>query len=108
LMFALPKQSMDMWQSTIGEVVALAPEHLSCYSLIIEDGTPFGDLHARGELALPGEDAEAEMYLWVIEALKSRGYEHYEISNFALPGRRSVHNQIYWRIGRYLGLGPGA
>lgn len=108
LMFALPGQSQSQWEETVRAVVALRPEHLSCYSLIIEEGTPFGDFHAAGKLGLPGEDAEYEMYAWVIDALGEAGYEHYEISNFALEGRRSVHNQIYWRSGRWLGLGPGA
>lgn len=108
LMFALPNQTMDQWKRTLDEILALQPDHLSCYSLIIEEGTPFGDRYALGQLPLPGEDAEADMYQYCIETLTQAGYEHYEISNFALPGKRSVHNQIYWRIGRYLGLGPGA
>lgn len=108
LMFALPGQSLKQWEETVRGVISLGPEHLSCYSLIIEDGTPFGDAFAVGKLSLPGEDAEYEMFEWVIGALKDAGYEHYEVSNFSLPGRRSVHNQIYWKSGRWLGLGPGA
>ena len=108
LMFALPGQEFETWRRTLEEVVALAPDHLSCYSLIIEEGTPFGDAFARGKLSLPGEEAELEMFEWAIGFLEANGYEHYEISNFARPGRRSRHNQIYWRNEPYLGLGPGA
>lgn len=108
LMFALPGQSIAQWQTSLQEALALRPEHFSCYSLIIEEGTPFGDAYQRGRLSLPGEDAEYEMYARAIDLLTGAGYEHYEISNFALPGKRSVHNQIYWQNGEWLGLGPGA
>ncbi len=108
LMFALPGQEIDTWRDTLKRVVDHGPDHLSCYSLIIEDGTPFGDAFANGRLSLPGEDAELEMYEWAIEYLTASGYEHYEVSNFARPGLRSRHNQIYWRNEPYLGLGPGA
>ena len=108
LMFALPGQSLATWQETLKQIADLRPDHISCYSLIVEEGTPFGDAHARGKLTLPGEDAELEMYEWAIEFLTACGYEHYEISNFALSGKRSRHNQIYWRNESYLGIGPGA
>jgi oxygen-independent coproporphyrinogen-3 oxidase len=107
-MFALPGQTMTQWKDTVEQAITLKPEHISCYSLIVEDGTPFGDRHSAGELTLPGEDAEAAMYEWVIERLGKAGYEQYEISNFALPGFRCAHNQIYWHNQWYLGLGPGA
>ena len=108
LMFALPGQTHRQWEETLRAALALRPEHFSCYSLIIEEGTPFGDAFHRGRLSLPGEDAEGDMYAWAIDTLTAAGYEHYEISNFALPGKRSVHNQIYWLNGEWLGLGPGA
>lgn len=108
LIFALPEQTIADWQHTLDRIIALRPDHLSCYSLIIEEGTPFGDRDKQGLLTLPGEDDEADMYEYAIEMLKNSGYDHYEISNFALPGKRSVHNQIYWRGGQYIGLGPGA
>jgi putative oxygen-independent coproporphyrinogen III oxidase len=108
LMFALPGQSLAQWEESVRQALSLRPSHLSCYSLIVEEGTPFGDAFRLGKLSLPGEDAEYEMFAWLIDALQAQGYEHYEISNFALPGRRSEHNQIYWRNGAWLGLGPGA
>lgn len=108
LMFALPGQTARQWEESLAAAVALRPEHLSCYSLIIEEGTPFGDAHQRGRLSLPDEDEEASMYQQAIDTLVQAGYEHYEISNFALPGKRSVHNLIYWENGEWLGLGPGA
>lgn len=108
LMFALPGQTIEAWRDTLKRIVDHGPDHLSCYSLIVEEGTPFGDAFARGKLSLPGEEAELEMFEWAIEHLTSSGYEHYEISNFAMPGKRSRHNQIYWRNEPYLGLGPGA
>lgn len=108
LMFGLPGQSPGQWQDTLGRVMELGPEHISCYSLIIEEGTPFGRAHAKGELPLPSEDEELAMYEWAIDALQAAGYVHYEISNFARPGRESRHNTLYWRIHPYLGLGPGA
>ena len=104
----LARPDQDQWEQTVQGVLELGPDHLSCYSLIIEEETPFGDAYARGKLSLPGEDAEYEMFAWAIDALTAHGYEHYEISNFALQGYRSEHNQIYWRSGRWLGLGPGA
>ncbi|HEX6972743.1 MAG TPA: radical SAM family heme chaperone HemW [Limnochordia bacterium] len=108
LMFGLPGQSAAQWDETLRRAIDLAPPHVSCYSLIIEEGTPYGEWYARGQLRLPGEDAEADMYERAIERLSAAGYEHYEISNFALPAHRSVHNQIYWRNEPYVGLGPGA
>ena len=84
----------------------LGPEHLSCYGLKVEEGTP---LFARRETAdLPGDEAQAEMYLQTVEALGQRGYAQYEISNFAKPGRESRHNLKYWTLGEYAGFGPGA
>ena len=108
LMFALPGQSLAQWEATLEAALELRPEHLSCYSLIIEEGTPFGELHARGKLSLPGEETERAMFDAARVRLAAAGYVHYEISNFAFPGRESRHNQLYWRIEPYLGLGPGA
>lgn len=108
LMFALPGQQPDQWQNTVEQVLEWQPEHISCYSLIIEDGTPFGDWYAAGRLSLPGEECEAGMYEWVIDRLQAAGYEHYEISNFARPGCHCIHNEIYWHNEWYLGVGPGA
>lgn len=108
LMFALPGQTLDQWQRTVQRVVDYAPEHLSCYSLIIEEGTPFGEAYRHGRLQLPPEEEELAMYEWLIFELRAGGYHHYEVSSFCLPGYESRHNTIYWRIDPYLGLGPGA
>lgn len=108
LMFALPGQDRAAWRRTLEETLALEPEHLSCYSLIVEEGTPFGDAYARGRLTLPGEDEELAMFEEAIARAQEAGYQHYEISNFARPGYASRHNTLYWRVEPYLGLGPGA
>lgn len=108
LMFALPGQTLPQWQDTVERALRLAPEHISCYSLIVEDGTPFGALQASGKLNLPAEDDEVAMYEWAMERLARAGYQHYEISSFARPGYRCRHNELYWRNEWYLGLGPGA
>lgn len=108
LMFGLPGQTLAQFQQTVERALELGPEHLSCYSLIIEDGTPFAFMHEAGRLALPDEDIQLAMYQWAIARLVQAGYEHYEVSNFALPGRRCQHNETYWRNEWYLGLGPGS
>jgi len=88
--------------------VNLGPEHVSLYELTIETGTPFADMHSRGELELPDEDLQIAMYEAANETLGAAGYERYEISNFAMPGFRSLHNQFYWRNHEYWGFGAGA
>lgn len=108
LMFGLPGQDLATWEQTLDEAVALEPEHLSCYQLIVEDGTLFGRLHAEGQLHLPGEEEELRMFERTRAKLRAAGFEMYEISNYAKPGRRCRHNMIYWRNERWLGLGPGA
>ena len=108
LMFGLPNQNAALWQSSLDRALALAPEHLSLYALTLEPGTRFERLHAGGKLDLPDEDAELAMYERSIERLTRAGLEHYEVSNFARPGFRSRHNQVYWRNEEYLGFGPGA
>lgn len=108
LMHGLPEQSLESWQGTLGEAVALQPEHISVYGLSVEAGTPFAHKAARGELDLPDEALAVAMFELTAEYLASCGYEHYEISNYALPGHRSRHNQVYWQRGNYLGFGAGA
>ena len=88
--------------------VALAPEHISAYGLTIEEGTPLAAQFAAGELELPDDETTAQMFSTTIEKLQTGGYEHYETSNFARPGRRSRHNQGYWQRKPYLGLGAAA
>lgn len=106
LIYGLPEQTLERWQRSLDAAIALAPEHLSCYALKVEPGTP---LYAqRDTLALPDDDAQADMYLYTAETLAAKGYEHYEISNFAQPGYASRHNLKYWALSEYLGFGPGA
>jgi oxygen-independent coproporphyrinogen-3 oxidase len=108
LIFGLPGQSLDRWKRNLDEILALDADHLSLYGLIIEEGTPFGRLHAQGRLEVPDDDVQAEMYECARAAMAAHGYEQYEISNFARPGHRCRHNEMYWRNGEYLGVGPGA
>lgn len=108
LMFGLPQQTSRLWQDTLEKALALGTEHLSLYALTLEPGTRFERLRAGGKLDLPDEDTELAMYEACIARLTAAGYEHYEVSNFARPGFRSRHNQVYWRNEEYLGFGPGA
>lgn len=108
LMTALPEQTMSSYLKSLEQAAALKPEHISAYSLIIEPGTPFEAMEARGELALPDEDEEREMYHLTRKFLSEMGYERYEISNYARPGYECRHNIGYWRGRDYLGLGLGA
>jgi len=108
LMFALPGETLEQWQSDLDKALELRPEHLSVYELTIEDGTPFGEALKRGDISVTDEDTRIEMYEAAIEKLTNAGYEHYEVSNFALPGRRSRHNTVYWTNHSYYGFGAGA
>lgn len=109
LMQAIPLQTIGSWRKTLMSVAALRPEHISAYSLIIEEGTPFYDrMHSQFPLALPDEDTEREIYYSTKELLEQFGYERYEISNYALPGKQCRHNIGYWSRENYLGLGLGA
>jgi len=108
LMFGLPGQSMEDWRASLAALIGLRPAHVTAYALTVEAGTRFGALERAGRLARPGEDEVADMYLAGHEALAAAGYEHYEISSYALPGRRSRHNSLYWTMGAYLGLGVSA
>ncbi|MDE6312311.1 MAG: radical SAM family heme chaperone HemW [Lachnospiraceae bacterium] len=119
LMLALPNQTLQDVKYNLREAVALKPEHLSCYGLIIEEGTPFFQEYQQQELrrqageervgdVLPGEELEREMYQWTCEFLHKEGYEQYEISNYSLKGYECRHNMKYWERGEYLGLGLGA
>lgn len=110
LMSALPGQTRESWKDTLKRVTDLNPEHISAYSLIIEDGTPFGEKYGseEGRKLLPDEDSEREMYHETKRFLQDCGYERYEISNYAKPGRACRHNIGYWTGLPYLGLGLGA
>ncbi len=106
LMYGLPGQTLAAWQETLVHVLNLAPEHMSCYALKVEPGTPLYDYK---ELCnIPNDDVQADMYLSAVEILKDHGYRQYEISNFARKGMVSRHNLKYWMGGEYLGFGPDA
>jgi oxygen-independent coproporphyrinogen-3 oxidase len=108
LIYGLPRQPMTAWQHTVREAIALRSDHLSLYALSLEEGTPLADAVAHGRLPPPDADLAADMYLWAEDALAAAGYQHYEISNWALPGRQCRHNLAYWLNESYLGLGAGA
>lgn len=104
IMSALPGQSLDSYLVTVCRVIGLHPEHVSAYSLILEEGTPFYDM----ELDLPDEELDRRMYHETGRMLKEAGYHRYEISNYSGQGYECRHNKVYWRRGDYLGLGLGA
>ncbi len=108
LMYGIPAQTLESWSATLAGVLALNPEHVSLYSLTVEAGTPFFEMYNSGNLSLPGEDIEADMYELAIETFTSAGYLHYEISNFARPGFECAHNLTYWHNEPYFGFGAGA
>ena len=107
LIYGLPGQTMTDWEDTLAAALALAPEHISCYGLKVEENTPLFTRVAAG-LAIPDGDEQADLYLRGIEILQEAGYHQYEISNFAKPGKESRHNLKYWMGREYLGFGPGA
>ncbi len=104
LMYGLPKQTMTDWKNTLNCAVEFGTEHISCYSLKIEEGTPFSKM----DLDLPDDDAVADMYEAAVEFLGGQGYERYEISNFAKAGCESRHNLKYWKCDDFVGIGAGA
>lgn len=108
LMFALPGQTLKDWEETLRCVVSYDMPHLSAYSLIIEEGTPFYALYEKGELELAEDVLDRQMYDFAKRFLKEKGYNHYEISNWALPGMACKHNKVYWQQQPYIGLGLGA
>lgn len=108
VMTAVPGQSEQMLEATLKKVIELDPEHVSAYSLSIERGTPFFEQFGDVEGPVVGEETERKLYWLTVDMLKSSGYRHYEISNFAKPGFESRHNSGYWKRVHYLGLGLGA
>ncbi|SHE33662.1 radical SAM family heme chaperone HemW [Alkalibacter saccharofermentans] len=107
LMMGLPGQKLEGFKEGLKKILDLKPEHLSCYGLVLEEGTPLYKQALSGSFKLD-EDLEREMYHMLIESLAKAGYIHYEISNFALPGFSSRHNMVYWNLDDYVGLGLGA
>lgn len=110
IMAALPGQTMESYRETLEKVLSLnpPPKHISAYSLIVEEGTPFAELNEQKKLCLPEEETEREMYWDTHKILLEAGYEHYEISNYAMPGYACRHNVGYWKRRDYLGFGIGA
>ena len=106
LMYGLPGQSLEQWEATLHNVLQLAPEHISCYGLKVEEGTPLYEIQDACNLA--DDDTQADMYLSAIRILRDHGYRQYEISNFSRKGHVSRHNLKYWNGGEYLGFGPDA
>ncbi|MFY8093213.1 MAG: radical SAM family heme chaperone HemW [Niveispirillum sp.] len=108
LIYARPQQTVAAWRDELSRALDHAVGHLSLYQLTIEEGTQFHTLHARGELVLPEEEVQGELYAATQEVLNQAGLPAYEVSNHARPGQESRHNLTYWRYGDYIGIGPGA
>lgn len=108
LMFALPGQRVRAWESNLDRALGLQPEHLSLYGLTLEPNTPFYKQHLKGQLELPDDEAQVAMYDLAAQKADAAGFVHYEISNFAHPGRECAHNLCYWRHEDYAAYGPGA
>ena len=106
LIYGLPAQTREDWEATLQNVLTLKPEHISCYGLKVEEGTPLYE--SRDFMRLPDDDAQADMYMATVEILRSKGFKQYEISNFCKRGYESKHNLKYWTGGEYLGFGPDA
>jgi oxygen-independent coproporphyrinogen III oxidase len=105
LIYGLPGTDGAGWERTVAGVLAWAPDHLSAYALSLDEGSLWSAAGVRG---LPGEDEAAAQYRTLTRLARAAGYEHYEVSNYARPGHRSAHNQLYWRAEEYLAFGPGA
>jgi oxygen-independent coproporphyrinogen-3 oxidase len=108
LIFGVPGQSLDDWRADLDRALGLRPDHLSTYGLTYEKGTPLWKDRERGQVKSLDEETELAMYLEAIDRLGAAGFEHYEISNFARPGRRCRHNEAYWANHAYFGFGVGA
>ena len=108
LIYALPEQTMESWRETIHTAIQLGVQHISCYCLSYEDGTPLTRLLDDGKISRADEDTENKLYDELCEILTANGFIHYEVSNFALPNRQSKHNSSYWNNTPYIGLGAGA
>jgi oxygen-independent coproporphyrinogen-3 oxidase len=108
LIFGVPGQTPEQWRDDLGKALELAPDHISAYGLTYEKGTPLWKQRQRGEVQPVGEDQEVEMFRDATEILGAAGYEQYEISNYAKPGKRCRHNEVYWANEAYFGFGLGA
>ena len=108
LMYGLPDQTLEQWGATLATALGMRPSHISMYCLTLEGGTPMERDAAEGRIPVPDGDLAADMYLMAEVQTAEAGYRHYEISNWAIPGRESRHNLLYWRNRPFLGVGPGA
>ncbi|MBV5262191.1 coproporphyrinogen III oxidase [Synechococcus moorigangaii CMS01] len=108
LISGLPDQTLEDWQASLNQAIALNPHHISCYDLVIEPQTPFGKQYEPGEGPLPSDENTAAMYRLASGTLRQAGYDHYEISNYAKPGHQCRHNRVYWENRPYYGFGMGA
>ena len=108
MMYGFPDETLESWQQDIDTALGLEVEHLSAYSLMYEEGTPLYQLMNEGQIQMCNEELERSMYYTLVDRLSAAGYEHYELSNFAKPGRRSRHNNSYWKDVPYIGLGAAA
>ena len=108
LMYGLPNLTIKDWKKTLEKICELKPEHISAYSLIIEEGTAFYKLYEKDKLELPSEDEERIMDKITKDILKANGYHQYEISNFALDGKECEHNKVYWSLDEYIGVGSAS
>lgn len=108
LIFGTPGETVDAWHRDLDAALALSPDHLSTYGLTFEKGTQFWSRREHGDLKSLDEERERDLYLATIDRLTSTGFEHYEVSNFARPGRRCRHNEVYWAARGYYAAGPGA
>lgn len=108
LIYGLPAQTRAMWDQTLDEALALAPDHFSIYGLIVEDATAYGVWQRKGKLVLPGEENEIAMAALAADRLSAAGYRRYEFGSWARPGHASLHNRVYWLDDPYVGVGVGA
>ncbi len=108
LISGLPHQTLDIWQESLQQAIKIAPMHISIYDLTIEPGTAFGRYYKPGDRPLPTDETTVKMYRMAQDILKTAGYEHYEISNYAKPGYQCRHNRVYWENRSYYGFGMGA
>jgi oxygen-independent coproporphyrinogen-3 oxidase len=108
LIFGIPGQTMESWMESLRRAIELGVDHVSCYGLTYEPGTALTARRNAGGITPCDEELEAEMYLAAIDALADAGFEQYELSNFARPGQRCLHNLVYWRNESYIGVGPSA
>ena len=108
LIFGLPEQTSESWRDTVERIIAVKPPHISAYSLMFEEGTALTLLREQGRLSFPTEEECVEMWQYLQRRLNDEGYVQYELSNYSLPGRESLHNRRYWLGNPYLGIGPSA